>query len=109
LRVDAAEINGQVHPSTAVAAYRIAAEGLNNAVRHASATQVTVRLRSSDTYLRLEIVDDGVGLRPATPRGVGLSSMARRAAEVGGSSEVLLRPDGRSGTLVRAVLPHLPR
>lgn len=91
-----------------VAAYRIAGEGLANALRHASAGQVTVRLAVSDDELFLDVIDDGVGI-PATGTnhgGLGLASMARRAAEVGGHCMVLPRPDVPSGALVRAVLPR---
>jgi signal transduction histidine kinase len=105
LRVEASEFDDDLYPSTALAAYRIAAEGLNNAVRHASASEVVIRLRSVNGNLRIDVIDDGVGLRPGAARGVGLSSMARRAAEVGGSCVVRSRLDGRPGTLVRAVLP----
>jgi len=47
-----------------------------------------VRLAAQDGGLRLTVNDDGIGL-PARPReGVGLGSMADRAAAVGGQLEV---------------------
>ncbi|MGP3948718.1 sensor histidine kinase [Streptomyces sp. 7N604] len=94
--------------ATELAAYRIASEGLTNVLRHAKARSATVRLTDRDGWLVLEVIDDGVGLPTAgaMSRGVGLSSMTRRAEEVGGHCEVLPRPDGRTGTLVRATLPR---
>jgi signal transduction histidine kinase len=58
---------------------------------------------SADGALRLEVADDGCGLRPDQPPGVGLSAMAERAAEVGGTLTVTAA--GERGTLVAAVLP----
>jgi len=43
------------------AAYRIAQEALNNALKHAAADSVIVNLRQSNESIELEIVDDGVG------------------------------------------------
>jgi signal transduction histidine kinase len=89
--------------TTELAAFRIAGEALTNVVRHA-----TVRLTEHDGGITLEVTDDGVGppVGKARRRGVGLASMARRAEDVGGCCEVLPRPDGRPGTLVRVTLPR---
>ena len=46
---------------------RIAQEALHNALRHAKADNVTVRLRSDDGELRLEVEDDGIGFDPSAP------------------------------------------
>ncbi|HEV7666019.1 MAG TPA: histidine kinase, partial [Chloroflexota bacterium] len=43
------------------ALFRIAQEALTNAIRHARATSVQVRLRSTDRAVSLEVRDDGVG------------------------------------------------
>ena len=46
--------------------YRAAHEGLRNAVRHADAAAVAVRLACDDGHAVLEIADDGKGFDPAT-------------------------------------------
>lgn len=84
-----------------VAAYRIAGESLTNAVRHAHARRLTVTLRAEDA-LRLEVSDDGIGMRPGE-LGVGLRSMRERAAEVGG--QLVVASIAGAGTTVSAVLP----
>jgi signal transduction histidine kinase len=86
-----------------VACYRIAAEALANAARHAQATRVAVRVEVEDGELRLWVGDDGSGL-PATPRqrGLGLASMRQRAEEVGGRFELT---SGATGTAVSVALP----
>jgi two-component system, NarL family, sensor kinase len=85
-----------------VAAWRIATEALTNTVRHASASRCTVRLVADDC-LRLEVTDDGRGLPSVITPGLGLSSMAERAAELGGTCVVESGPS--AGTVVRAELP----
>ena len=86
-----------------VACYRIAAEALANAAKHARARRVSVGLRAEDGVLRLTIADDGVGL-PAVPRarGLGLTSMRQRAEEIGGRCAI--ESDG-DGTQVSVALP----
>ena len=49
--------------------------------------------------LLVEVGNDGVGIRPTLPAGVGLLSLRQRAAELGGRSERECRPSG--GTVVR--------
>jgi signal transduction histidine kinase len=97
-------------PATDVAAYRIVGECLTNALRHARARHVAVRLRADGDDLVVEVSDDGVGLvdAVASGRGVGTASVIRRAEEIGGRCAFLTRPDTSIGTLVRASLPRLP-
>jgi signal transduction histidine kinase len=86
-----------------VACYRIAAEALANAARHARASRVALRVRLDDGRLSLTVDDDGVGL-PAQPRGrgLGLSSMRQRTEEIGGRFELVATSPGTS---VRVTLP----
>jgi signal transduction histidine kinase len=89
-----------------VAAYRIALEALTNAVRHAAARRCEVRLEiaaDGPHGLRITVVDDGWGIAPGAPAGVGLRSMRERAEELGGSLTVA--PGGDGGTVVSAWLP----
>ena len=43
------------------ALYRITQEALNNALKHARATLVTVHIRTNDERVELEVIDDGQG------------------------------------------------
>ena len=66
--------------------FRIIQEGLLNAVRHARAQQITVRLEQYDTYSSIMISDNGTGFDPAdldSTQGLGLVSMRERAAQLG--------------------------
>ena len=67
--------------------YRIVQEALNNAVKHAGAQQVTVRLRFGERRLGLEIGDDGVGFDVKRARqggGLGLRGIEERVQRIGG-------------------------
>jgi signal transduction histidine kinase/ActR/RegA family two-component response regulator len=75
--------------------YYIAREALNNALKHAAATSVTVRIDVRDECVTLEIADDGVGFDAKAVEaggGIGLSSMRERAERLGGSLEVISAP-----------------
>lgn len=88
-----------------VACYRIAAEALNNAARHAGARTVVLRLEVEDDAVLVEVRDDGQGIpaqRATDGTGLGLDSMRRRAEEVGGA---LALSSDVGGTTVRARLP----
>ena len=83
--------------------YYIAQEALNNALKHAEATRVRIRLERQHGTVVLEIADDGCGFDPDGKRGVGLGSMAERAAQWDGRLHVDAAPG--VGTTVRAELP----
>ncbi|MEA2279920.1 MAG: hypothetical protein QOK21_527 [Solirubrobacteraceae bacterium] len=71
---------------------RIAQEALHNALRHAGAERVTVRLHGRDGTLALEVADDGAGFDPGNAelraRHLGLTSMEERAQRLGGRLEI---------------------
>lgn len=82
------------------ALYQIAQEALNNALRHAHANTITLKLQSEDRHTLLEISDDGRGFDPQqAQRGLGLTSMAERARAIHAAFEILTRPG--EGTRVR--------
>jgi signal transduction histidine kinase len=83
--------------------FRIAQEALQNALRHAGAERIDVRLDARDARLALTVADDGIGFDPAAPalrsRRLGLTSMEERARAVGGVLAIESEPGG--GTVVR--------
>lgn len=88
-------------PQIAVAVYRSVAEGITNALRHARAGLVTVDVRTVGGTVHVQVTDDGVG-GPINP-GVGLSSLRRRAEELGGRLQVAA--GGGTGTRLQLELP----
>jgi signal transduction histidine kinase len=75
---------------------RIAQEALANAVKHARATRILVRLDcAAGDAASLTVQDDGQGRQPtATRGGLGLRMMSHRARSIGGSFQLQDRPDG---------------
>jgi signal transduction histidine kinase len=84
-------------------AYFVVAESIANAVKHADATKIAVRLEQTGSALWIEIEDDGRGgADPAA--GTGLRGLADRIEALGGRFAVADRPGGR-GTVVSVELP----
>ena len=83
-----------LHPIVRDEIYKIAAEALRNAFRHAHAERVEVEIRYDDEQFRLRVRDDGKGIDPAVlaDQGVeghyGLRGMPERAALIGGKLAV---------------------
>jgi signal transduction histidine kinase len=83
--------------------YRIAQEAVNNAVKHAKAKDIVVRLFKRDGRLILEISDNGTGLTKGGPkRGIGLGVMRHRAGAIGAELAVESKRD--EGVTIRCTL-----
>jgi PAS domain S-box-containing protein len=87
------------------ALYRIAQEALHNAIKHAQARTVAVRLVCRPPDLVLEVHDDGTGFDAggAFPGHLGLHTMRERAARLGATLAVESAP-GR-GTRIQVQVP----
>jgi signal transduction histidine kinase len=88
------------------AVYRIVQEALNNAIRHAGASRLTIEVVDDDDRGQVLILveDDGDGFDPAeTGRGFGLNGMRERVELLSGSIEIDSSPG--EGTAVRATIP----
>jgi signal transduction histidine kinase len=88
-----------VPPEQEAAVYFCASEALQNAVKHAGASQIDLRLDHDRDRIRLTVSDNGSGDFPVDMAGTGLASMRERARSVGGFLEVMPRPG--IGTTVR--------
>ena len=85
--------------------YRIAQEALNNALKHAAASSVTIYLRTEGDVVELEVVDDGQGFNPnqvGQTGGMGLDTMQQRVEKLGGSLDILSTPTEGTKVKVRA-------
>ncbi|MCW2913322.1 MAG: Histidine kinase [Actinomycetia bacterium] len=99
-------------PAGEAVLFRIAQEGLYNALRHAHAGSIEVRLRTEGPCVILEIADDGTGFdapvlqngSAATRDGLGLTSMRDRAVSAGGSLTIDSSPG--TGTVMRVEVPR---
>jgi signal transduction histidine kinase len=92
--------------ATAIVAFRICQEALNNVAKYAAARRVDIRMSIRGKHLRMTIHDDGKGIHPldiAKPGCFGLRGMKERAVSLGGSVDIGGGP-GR-GTTVALSLP----
>jgi len=99
-------VEGEPHPlppGVDLAAYRIAQEGLTNALRHSGASEVTVAVRHQPDAVQVEVRDNGHGLRRTTNPGHGLVGVRERVAMYDGTVEVANTPGG--GVCLTATLP----
>ena len=86
----------------ATTAYYVVSEAVANALKHAEASHIGLRIRQNDGQLRVRIEDDGRGGAMVRP-GSGLAGISERIAATGGSLHVH-SPRGQ-GTVVEAMLP----
>jgi signal transduction histidine kinase len=99
-----------LHPILRDEIYRIAAEALRNAFRHAQARQVEVEIRYDDRQFRLRVRDDGRGIDPAVlsrqsseGRHYGLPGVRERGKLIGG--ELVIWSEVGLGTEVELRIP----
>jgi signal transduction histidine kinase len=83
---------------------RIAQEAMTNAVRHASASSIQVRLSYRTGSVELEVGDSGQGMSGGESSGFGFDGMRQRAREIGGEIKILSDP-GR-GTRIIVTVPN---
>jgi two-component system sensor histidine kinase UhpB len=94
-----------VPPDVREVAYRVVQEALSNAVRHAGAGAIEVRLHLKDGGLMCDVADDGRSdAASGASAGFGLVGMRERVASSGG--RLAFGPTaGQSGWRVCAYLP----
>lgn len=98
-----------LHPILRDEVYKIAAEALRNAFRHAQARQIEVKIRYDREQFRLRVRDDGKGIDRAILAGqsseghYGLRGMRERATLMGGKLAVWSEVD--AGTELELRVP----
>ncbi len=100
----------RLDPEVEIALYRICQECLNNVVRHAGASRVTISFLCSRTSIALTVQDNGRGFSvkkagdgTLAVSGIGLIGMRERMAALGGYLDIRSQPG--AGTEIEAVLP----
>jgi PAS domain S-box-containing protein len=106
-------VNGEISLDNTVEdqLFLIAQEALNNALHHARAGKVNLRLEvnppegGTKRELRLDIEDNGRGFDPRHPsNGIGFRAMRERAEKLGGLLEIESRPG--EGSRISVFLPY---
>jgi signal transduction histidine kinase len=99
LAVDVEVCTDRLPDDVATTAYYVATEAITNAVKHATADRIGLRVTRSDGRLLIQVSDDGCGGATLSAR----SGIADRVAALGGTLRVDSPPG--AGTTVEAVLP----
>ena len=92
--------------SVKILLYRVVQEAVNNVIKHAHATQVTVCVKRCKSRVILTVQDDGIGFKREkrlSVKHVGLLSMRDSIRSVGGRLTLQTAPG--KGTFIRAVCP----
>lgn len=100
------ELPAAISREAAICLFRIAQEGLRNAVRHGRADRIEVSLRGMDEGLQLAVHDNGCGFDPSHSRrgpSLGIASMRERARLLNGDLDIESEPG--AGTTVIAWVP----
>ena len=107
ISADSAE--GRLPPPVEVVLYRVTQEALNNVVRHARASRVSVIVIRGEDRVTLMVEDDGRGFsadmaqRAGESGGLGLSGMRERLALLKG--QLMIESIPGDGTSIRATIP----
>ena len=83
-------------------------EALNNAVKHSGASEVRIQIQLQGQRLVVSVQDNGLGFAATTPKPErnGLSNMARRVGDLGGTCHVVSEPG--KGCRVEFSVPLTP-
>ena len=95
-------------PATELHLYRIAQEGLANAVKHGKPKNIHLHLHQHDHMVTMTLRDDGIGISGETDKSkisMGLNTMQHRASLIGG--ELSIRPVKPTGTEVRCCIRNV--
>lgn len=110
VRAEIDEVEGLFPPDAEMSIYRIVQESMNNALKHAEATELEVVLQNNGARVRLEIRDNGKGfevrlLSENESRGFGLLGIAERVRLLGGTQTIRSAPGEGTVVVVDLELP----
>ncbi len=84
--------------------YRVIQESVNNVIKHAKASKLSIQLHKDEEGITIAIEDNGVGFSQTTNKeGIGLSNIKSRITFIKGSVEYDSAPG--KGTLVNIFIP----
>jgi len=97
-------------PDLSITIFRILQESLTNVARHSRATRAEIKLRKRRKHIKLEIRDNGIGIKPEeinSSRSLGIIGMRERVKSWGG--EMKITGERNRGTVIAIKLPFLKR
>ncbi len=105
------ELSGPAHPLPPAVEHhllRCAQESLNNALKHAQATAIQIKLSYRENSVQLVVVDNGRGFEPdavltEAGKSLGLRNLRSRSRKIKAQLEVVSSPGG--GTTIQLTVP----
>ncbi|MBK9254301.1 MAG: sensor histidine kinase [Saprospiraceae bacterium] len=91
----------KMEQSTEINLYRIIQEAINNAIKHAQATDLFIQIDKQDDQVHITMEDNGIGFDAQDEKmikGIGLKNIADRVNYMNGKLEISSNPD--NGTLI---------
>jgi signal transduction histidine kinase len=81
-------------------------EAVHNVIKHAKASEVTIRMTFNGRQITVVVQDNGRGFDPETSQaGHGLANMRKRLENIGGNCSIESKPGHGSTVCLRLVLP----
>jgi len=108
-QVKAIAIDAQLSQGQVLHLFRIVREALSNAIKHAQAHTLKIRVQGTPLSVDFDISDDGIGLQadpqklPGSQRGSGMLNMRARAEKIAGN--ITWRAASIGGTRVLLRMP----
>jgi signal transduction histidine kinase len=99
----------ELSPDVEQCFYRVAQESLENVVRHAGASRVSIQLSEGSHCLNLTIMDDGCGFEPdqmGQNGRFGLRGMIERVEMIGGTLDIESKPGQGTAVCLTYEKPH---
>lgn len=74
--------------------YRIAQEGINNAIKHGDATEIEISFSVSESACEMRVWNNGHPFIPSETDGIGLQIMDQRTSEIAGQLSICTKESG---------------
>ena len=95
----------RVRPEIELAYYRIAQELFSNAIKHAGADMIHLKLSEEDDWLVMEFKDNGQGFdMDGVKKGFGLKNLQSRVQLINGEINMYTKPQNGTVTIIRVMI-----
>ncbi len=95
--------NPIIHARVLTELFRVIQEGVNNALKHASCTEILITIKNENQQLKIAIEDNGIGITESDLPGFGLINMKERMNSISG--EIVYQQSEGKGTSVLISIP----
>jgi signal transduction histidine kinase len=95
--------NPVIHARVLTELFRVIQEGVNNALKHASCTEILITITNERNQLQISIDDNGIGIRESDLPGFGLINMKERINSISG--EIVYQQSEGKGTSILISIP----